>query len=115
MIISDLNYLEDTNQEIVGGLFFCPPPPPSPTFSFSKVVSATDTSVFSITGSSTITDTLTKTATYSATASVTGNSASLAFTNEAIGTNTNTQGSLSQLVTTGSSNQSGIFVALVTP
>jgi hypothetical protein len=113
MIISDLNYLEDANQEIVGGFSFCPPPPP--TYSFTKTVSATDTAVFSITGTSVINDTLTKTANYTANATVTGNSASLAFTNEGIGTNTNVQGSLSQLVTTGSSNQSGIFVALVTP
>lgn len=113
MIISDLNYLEDANQEIVGGLIFCPPPPPSPTYSFSKVVSATDTSVFSITGTSTITDTLNKTATYSSTVTVTGNSGSIAFTNEAIGGATNTQSSFSQLVTDGSSNQSGMIVALV--
>ncbi|MFM6207645.1 hypothetical protein [Planktothrix sp.] len=114
MIISDLNYLEDANQEIVGGCGGSGGNPPPPTYSFSKNVSATDTAVFSITGSSDITDTLNKTATYSATiTSVTGNSGSLAFTNEAIGDNTNVQGSLSQLVTTGSSNQSGIFVALV--
>jgi len=110
MIISDLNYLEDTNQEIVGGFFLCPPPP---TYSFTKNVSATDTAVFSITGTNTITDKLTQTATYSSTVTVTGNSGSIAFTNEAIGAATNTQSSFSQLVTDGSSNQSGMIVALV--
>ncbi|MFM6401048.1 hypothetical protein [Planktothrix sp.] len=112
MIISDLNYLEDANQEIVGGTGW-PTPTPTPTYSFIKKVEATDTAVFSITGTSTITDTLNKTASYTSNVIVTGNSGSLAFTNEAIGDNTNVQGSLSQLVTTSSSNQSGIFVALV--
>lgn len=111
MIISDLNYLEDANQEIVGGLFFCPPP--SPGYTFTKTVSATDTAVFSITGTSTITDTLTKTANYTSNVTVSGNSGSIAFTNEAIGGATNTQSSFSQLVTDGSSNQSGMIVALV--
>ena len=110
MIISDLNYLEDANQEIVGGTFF-----PDPGYTFVKNVSAVDTSVASITVTSNVVDILNKTANYSASANVVNNSASLAFTNEAIGANTNTQGSLSQLVTTGSSNQSGIFVALVSP
>ncbi|MFM6206158.1 hypothetical protein, partial [Planktothrix sp.] len=78
-----------------------------------KEVSATDTAVFSITGTSDITDTLTKTASYSSLVTVTGNSGSIAFTNEAIGAATNTQSSFSQLVTDGSSNQSGMIVALV--
>jgi hypothetical protein len=109
MIISDLNYLEDAHQEIVGGWAV------APTYSFVKNVSATDTAVYSITGSSNITDTLKKTASYSASACVTNNSGSIAFTNEAIGANTNTQSSFSQLVTSGSSNQSGMIVALVSP
>ncbi|MFM6213345.1 hypothetical protein [Planktothrix sp.] len=110
MIISDLNYLEDANQEIVGGWSI---PTLPPTYSFTKDVKATDTAVFSITGTSTITDTLNKTASYTSNVIVTGNSGSIAFTNEAIGAATNTQSSFSQLVTDGSSNQSGMIVALV--
>jgi hypothetical protein len=102
MIISDLNYLEVATEEVVGG-----------GYSFIKVVDATFNNTAAIKFNATVTDTLTKVATYNVASTVTGNSASITFDNEAIGNNTNTQASFSQLVVAGeSSNQSGILVAV---
>jgi hypothetical protein len=102
MIISDLNYLEVATEEVFG----------SSGYVYTKNVNATFNNNANIKISSDVTDTLKKTATYDVKSTVIGNSGSIAFDNEAIGKNTNTQSAFSQLVVAGqSSNQSGTIVA----
>ncbi|XHR81562.1 MAG: hypothetical protein ACFKPT_25660 [Gloeotrichia echinulata GP01] len=102
MIINDLGYLEICSEEVFGGT----------NYSFTKKVAATFNNTANIAISSTVTDTLTKKATYNVTSTVTGNSASIAFDNEAVGKASNTQSAFSQVVVGGqSSNQSGTIVA----
>ncbi|KAF3888904.1 MULTISPECIES: hypothetical protein [Nostocales] len=101
MIISDLNYLEvATEATVVGGL----------TFNKALVSNTTANSTF--TNTSVVNDIFNKYANISIKSSVTGNSGSVAFDNEAVGNNTNTQAAISQLVVAGQvSSQSGLIVA----
>jgi hypothetical protein len=99
MIISDINYLEDANQEIVGG------------YGFTKM-NAMKINMVNLTGDSTIIDKFTMPATISIDSNLSGNSSSFTFKNEALGPNTNTQYSLSQEVVPGQrSNLLGFLFA----
>jgi hypothetical protein len=84
----------------------------SSSFDFTKNLSSTSKNNVNFTGNSNITDTFTKKANINVKSYVIGNSASLAFDNEAIGKNSNTQGSFSQETVAGQgSSQSGLFVS----
>ncbi|MCM0591393.1 MAG: hypothetical protein HEQ19_20665 [Gloeotrichia echinulata CP02] len=107
MIINDLGYLEICNEEVFGGS-----KSGGTNYSFTKNVAATFNNTANISISSTVKDTLTKKATYEVSSTVKGNSASIAFDNEAIGKASNTQSAFSQVVVGGeSSSQSGTIVA----
>ena len=76
----------------------------------SSSFSSTSSNNVSFTGNSNIADTLTKKANIAVKSYVIGNSASLAFDNEAVGKNSNVQTSISQEVVAGQgSSQSGLF------
>ena len=79
--------------------------------SAASLSSMTSNSV-NFTGTSSISDAFTKTANIKVKSYVIGNSASLAFDNEAVGRNSNSQGTLSQETVAGQgSSQSGLFVS----
>jgi hypothetical protein len=96
MIISELNYLEDATQEIVGGWCYS-----CPDVDFDKYLNSDTTTTITFDSTVDINDTFKKEATITVKSDVTGNSSSLAFDNEAIGYNSNTQGAFSQLVVAG--------------
>ena len=74
--------------------------------------SSTSSNNVNFAGNSNITDTFTKKANIDVKSHVIGNSASLAFDNEAIGKNSNVQGSFSQATVAGQgSSQSGLFAS----
>ena len=82
------------------------------SFDFTKNLQSTSTNNVNFTGNSNITDTFKKTANIKVKSYVIGNSASLAYDNEAIGRNSNVQGSFSQQTVAGQgSSQSGLFVS----
>jgi hypothetical protein len=84
----------------------------SKSFDFTKNLSSTSSNTVDFTGKSNITDAFTKKAFIDVKSFVKGNSASLAFDNEAIGKNSNVQGSFSQQTVAGQgSSQSGLFVS----
>jgi hypothetical protein len=84
----------------------------SSSFDFTKNLSSTSNNNVNFTGNSNITDTFTKKANINVKSYVVGNSASLAFDNEAIGKNSNVQGSFSQQTVAGQgSSQSGLFIS----
>lgn len=102
MIISDLNYLEITTQEVFGGQ----------NIAFGKVLNSTSSNTANFNSASNINEVFTKNATINVATTVRGNSATLFFDNEAVGRNTNVQGAFSQLAVAGSlSSQAGNFVA----
>jgi len=79
---------------------------------FSKDITSTLSNNVAFTANSQVLDLFQKLALINVTAHVTGNSASLAFDNEALGKNSNVQGSFSQDVIAGKgSTQAGLFVA----
>ena len=81
-------------------------------FDFTKNLQSTSSNNVNFTGKSNITDTFKKTANIKVNSYVKGNSASLAFDNEAVGKNSNVQGSFSQETVAGQgSSQSGLFVS----
>ena len=81
-------------------------------FDFTKNLKSTSSNNVNFTGKSDITDTFKKTANIKVNSYVRGNSATLGFDNEAIGKNSNTQGSFSQETVAGQgSSQSGLFVS----
>jgi hypothetical protein len=81
-------------------------------FDFTKNLQSTSTNNVNFTGKSNITDTFNKTANIKVNSYVKGNSASLGFDNEAVGRNSNVQGSFSQETIAGQgSSQSGLFVS----
>jgi hypothetical protein len=81
-------------------------------FDFTKNLQSTSSNNVTFTGNSDITDTFTKKANIWVRSHVIGNSASLAFDNEAVGRNSNVQGSFSQETVAGQgSSQSGLFVS----
>jgi hypothetical protein len=81
-------------------------------FNFNKNLNSTSNNTVNFTGKSNITDTFTKKANINVYSHVVGNSASLAFDNEAVGKNSNVQGSFSQESVAGQgSSQSGLFVS----
>ena len=84
----------------------------SSSFDFTKNLSSTSNNNVNFTGNSNIYDNFTKKANIDVKAYVKGNSASLAFDNEAIGKNSNVQGSFSQQTVAGQgSSQAGLFVS----
>jgi hypothetical protein len=84
----------------------------SSSFDFTKNLASTSSNKVNYTGNSNITDTFTKKANIAVKSYVIGNSASLGFDNEAIGKNSNVQGSFSQETVAGQgSSQSGLFVS----
>ncbi|WP_214560760.1 hypothetical protein [Planktothrix agardhii] len=115
MIISDLNYLEDATQDVVGGtgiIIFCPPPPPRPL----PTAPGTFNNSFSITGLNSLSSSTNLGANYAVTSSVTGTSGSLAGDNNAYGTATNVQTNFSQVVIGGYSSQNSVTaIASATP
>jgi hypothetical protein len=81
-------------------------------FDFTKNLKSTSSNNVNFTGKSDITDSFKKTANIKVNSYVKGNSASLAYDNEAIGKNSNVQGSFSQQTVAGQgSSQSGLFVS----
>jgi len=81
-------------------------------FDFSKRLDSKSNNTVNFDGQTNITDNFSKKANIDVKSHVTGNSASLGFDNEAIGKNSNTQGSFSQLTVAGQgSGQSGLFVS----
>lgn len=109
MIISDLNYLEITSEEVVGGQFF--PFPPN-RLDFDKKLNSTVNTNTNFTSNTNVNDVFNKTANINVRSNVTGNSSTFAFDNEAIGFNSNTQGALNQIAIAGQgSSQNGTFVA----
>jgi hypothetical protein len=81
-------------------------------FDFTKNLKSTSSNNVNFTGKSNITDTFKKTANIKVNSYVRGNSGSLAFDNEAVGRNSNVQGSFSQETVAGQgSSQSGLFVS----
>ena len=77
-------------------------------------LSSTTSNSVNFTANSNISDAFIKIADIKAKSYVTGNSASLAFDNEAVGKNSTTQGSFSQATVAGQgSSQSGLFVSAV--
>jgi hypothetical protein len=108
MIISDLNYLEAANEEIFGGMA------PKPGFTATKTVTTTVSSTVNFNSTSVITQNFNKDGAINFKSNVSGNSATLLFENEAIGSNTLVEGELTQLVIHGQlSSQAGKFVASV--
>ena len=84
----------------------------SKNFDFTKNLTSTATNNVNFTGKSNITDVFTKKPNIDIKSHVVGNSASLLFDNEAVGKNTNVQGSFSQETVAGQgSSQSGLFVS----
>jgi ABC-type glycerol-3-phosphate transport system substrate-binding protein len=84
----------------------------STSLDLTKNLSSTSTNNVNFTGKSNITDYFNKYANINVKSRVIGNSASLAFDNEAIGKNSNVQGSFSQGTVAGTgSSQSGLFVS----
>ena len=82
------------------------------SFDFTKNLQSISSNNVSFTGKSNITDTFKKTANIKVNSYVKGNSGSLAFDNEAVGRNSNVQGSFSQETVAGQgSSQSGLFVS----
>jgi hypothetical protein len=81
-------------------------------FDFSKRLDSKSNNTVNFDALTNIKDTFSKKANIDIKSHVTGNSASLAFDNEAIGKNSNTQGSFSQETIAGQgSSQSGLFVS----
>jgi hypothetical protein len=81
-------------------------------FDFNKNLQSTSSNTVNYTGKSNITDYFKKYADISVKSHVIGNSASLGFDNEAVGKNSNVQGSFSQETVAGQgSSQSGLFVS----
>jgi hypothetical protein len=84
----------------------------SKSFDFTKNLKSTSSNNVNFTANSKIADDFTKKATIDVKSHVVGNSASLAFDNEAIGKNSNVQGTFSQETIAGQgSSQSGLFVS----
>jgi hypothetical protein len=84
----------------------------SGSFNFTKNLNSTSNNNVNFTGNSNITDNFTKTANINVKSYVIGNSASLGFDNEAVGKNSNVQGTFSQETVAGQgSSQSGLFVS----
>src|ERR1700757_482156 len=84
----------------------------SKSFDFTKNLKSTSSNNVNFTANSKVTDDFTKKATIDVKSHVTGNSASLGFDNEAIGKNSNVQGSFSQETIAGQgSSQAGLFVS----
>jgi hypothetical protein len=84
----------------------------SGTFGFSKNLSSVSNNIVTFSGRSEIYDVFQKEALIDVRSHVIGNSASLAFDNEAIGKNSNVQSSFSQQTVAGQgSSQSGLFVS----
>jgi hypothetical protein len=84
----------------------------SKPFDFTKNLTSTSTNNVNFSGKSNITDNFTKKANIDVKSHVVGNSASLLFDNEAVGKNSNVQGSFSQETISGQgSSQSGLFVS----
>ena len=82
------------------------------SFDFTKNLQSISSNNVNFTGKSNITDTFKKTANIKVNSYVKGNSGSLAFDNEAVGRNSNVQGTLSQETVAGQgSSQSGLFVS----
>ena len=82
------------------------------SFDFTKNLQSISSNNVNFTGKSNITDTFKKTANIKVNSYVKGNSGSLAFDNEAVGRNSNVQGSFSQETVAGQgSSQSGLFVS----
>ena len=78
----------------------------------SKRLNSTTNNTVNFDGRTNITDSFSKRANIDVKSHVTGNSASLGFDNEAIGKNSNVQGSFSQETIAGQgSSQSGLFVS----
>jgi hypothetical protein len=102
MIISDLNYLEAASEEIFGGF----------RFNAAKTVTTTVSSTVNFNSTSVIKQNFNKDGAINFVSNVSGNSATLLFENEAIGSNTLVEGELTQLVIHGQlSSQAGKFVA----
>ena len=84
----------------------------SSKFDFSKRLDSKTDNTVNFDALTNIKDTFSKKANIDVKSHVTGNSASLAFDNEAIGKNSNVQGSFSQETIAGQgSSQSGLFVS----
>jgi len=82
-------------------------------FDFSKKLSSTTDNNVNFTGNSQVLDLFAKKALIAVDAKVKGTSASLGFDNEAIGKNSNVQGTFSQIAVGGQgSSQSGLFTAV---
>ena len=82
------------------------------TFAFTKNLSSVSNNTVNFSGSSEIYDSFQKRALIDVRSHVIGNSASLAFDNEAVGKNSNVQGSFSQQTVAGQgSSQAGLFVS----
>jgi spore coat protein U-like protein len=82
------------------------------SFDFTKNLQSISSNNVNFTGKSNITDTFKKTANIKVNSYEKGNSGSLAFDNEAVGRNSNVQGSFSQETVAGQgSSQSGLFVS----
>jgi hypothetical protein len=106
MIISDLNYLESATQDVVGGTSRLD------NFRFKKDIDSNIKSNIDFKSNSNVRDFFEKKANIDVKSNVQGNSSSLAFDNEAIGKDSNTQGTFSQLTVAGQgSSQSGTFVS----
>jgi hypothetical protein len=81
-------------------------------FDFSKHIDSSSRNDVAFTGQSKVLDVFLKKAQIDVNSQVKGNSASLGFDNEAIGKNSNVQGTLSQISVAGQgSSQSGLFVS----
>jgi hypothetical protein len=84
----------------------------SKSFDFSKNLKSTSSNDVNFSANSKIYDDFTKKANIDVRSHVIGNSASLAFDNEAVGKNSNVQGAFSQETVAGQgSSQSGLFVS----
>jgi hypothetical protein len=82
------------------------------SFDFTKNLKSTSSNNVNFTGNSNIKDTFNKTANIKVKSYVIGNSASLGYDNQAIGRNSNVQGTFSQETIAGQgSSQSGLFVS----
>jgi hypothetical protein len=81
-------------------------------FEFSKDIDSSSSNNVAFTGQSKVLDVFLKKAQIDIDSHVKGNSASLGFDNEAVGKNSNVQGTLSQISVAGQgSSQSGLFVS----
>ncbi|MGH8000100.1 MAG: hypothetical protein ACREPR_11865 [Brasilonema sp.] len=102
MIISDLNYLEAAQETVVGGT----------SFNFSKNINAKVNTDASTSFDSDTTVSYYKNALVKAKSDVSGNLASVTFSNEAYGKNTDTEVSVTQVVVEGyGSSQEGTISA----